>query len=72
MSFFRQSAQQTHDAIDDAPVPNLPTHPPGNAELPADVDLHDVQHVAVRGRRAGCCPWLLPVRVEEVGNRGRY
>lgn len=61
--------QQAHDALDDAPVPDVPTYPPGDPELPVDADLHDLQHVAVRGRRAGCCPRVFPVRLEKVGNR---
>lgn len=40
-------------------------------ELPPHADLHDVQPGAVPRSGAGGGVWLLPVRVEEVGDCGR-
>lgn len=57
---------QTIDIVDDAHLPNTVAHRPSYVELPADVDLHDVQCMAM----SGCCAWrrwrLLPFRLEEI------
>lgn len=72
MNNNNNNKKQTHDAVGDAPVPDVPAHRPGDAELPADADLHDVQHVAVSGRGARCRPRVLPVWLEKVGDCRRH
>lgn len=62
---------QAIDAVVQPPAANTPACPAGDALLPADADLHDVQRVALPDGRPGRRRRLLPVLLEEVGDCGR-
>lgn len=63
--------QADHDVVD-AFVSNTSTHRADSPVLLPDVDLHDVQRLAMLRRSAGCRYRLLPIRLEKVRDRGRY
>lgn len=61
---------QADHAIKDAHLPNGAAYPAGYHIVFADVNLHDVQRLAV----PGCCHWsrrrILYVWLEEIRHRG--
>lgn len=56
----------------DALISNASAHCADCPVLLSDVDLHDLQRLAMLCGGVGCCHWLLSVRMEEVSDRGRY
>lgn len=63
---------QAKNDINNAHIPDLPSPGAGDFEFSADVNLHDVQCVAMLGCGDRCCHWLLLVRMEEIRYRRYY
>lgn len=63
---------QAHNAVMDALLPNVPAYHTSHPFLLFNADLHDIQHLALFRSSFGCYPWLLPFRMEEICNCGRY
>lgn len=63
---------QTYNVEQDTFPANVPAHDPDDFIVLPDVDIYDVQRVAVHSGGSGCGCRLLLVRLEEIGYSGRY
>lgn len=61
-------ATQTDNAVHQSSVPDAAARAPGDALLPANADLHDIQRMALHDGGAGRRHWILSLLLEEIGN----
>lgn len=60
---------QANNVIQNAHLPNSSAHPAGHHLVPPDVNLYDIQRLAVPGGRHRSRRRLLYVRLEEIRHR---
>lgn len=57
---------QAYNVFLDPRLPDTVTYRPDYTFILPDVNLYDVQRLALPWRGFGCCDWLLSLRLEEI------